>query len=74
MCLVLMFSLPTANWLRLIVWLLIGLVIYFSYSRHHSFMKKYLAHEIAAHGVSPAGSLATDIESDPKEGPDTKRK
>lgn len=65
MCLVLMFSLPAANWLRLIVWLLIGLAIYFAYSRHHSFMKHYLAHEISAHGASPGGSLATDIEKPP---------
>ncbi|MEW6736008.1 MAG: amino acid permease [Acidobacteriota bacterium] len=35
-CLVLMFSLPQENWLRLGVWLLIGLVIYFLYSRRHS--------------------------------------
>ncbi len=68
MCLMLMFSLPWANWVRLIVWLAIGLVIYFTYSRHHSFMKKYLAHEISAHGVSPGGALATDIESEPTEG------
>lgn len=66
MCLVLMFSLPWANWLRLLGWLAIGLVIYFAYSRHHSFMKKYLAHEISAHGVSPGGSLATDIDDSDK--------
>jgi APA family basic amino acid/polyamine antiporter len=35
-CLLLMFSLPVINWLRLAVWLLIGLVIYFSYGRRHS--------------------------------------
>jgi APA family basic amino acid/polyamine antiporter len=35
-CLLLMFSLPAENWLRLILWLLIGLVIYFSYGRHRS--------------------------------------
>jgi APA family basic amino acid/polyamine antiporter len=35
-CLLLMFSLPAENWLRLIIWLLIGLVVYFSYGRHHS--------------------------------------
>jgi len=35
-CLMLMFSLPAANWLRLVIWLLIGLVIYFAYGRHHS--------------------------------------
>jgi APA family basic amino acid/polyamine antiporter len=37
-CVTLMLSLPAANWWRLIVWLFIGLVIYFSYSRHHSVM------------------------------------
>jgi APA family basic amino acid/polyamine antiporter len=35
-CLLLMFSLPVANWVRLFVWLLIGLVIYFSYGIRHS--------------------------------------
>ena len=73
MCLLLMFSLPTANWLRLIVWLAIGLVIYFSYSRHHSFMKKYLAHEIAAHGVSPGGALVDDIKQKDEAHPDERK-
>ncbi|HZT30719.1 MAG TPA: amino acid permease [Bryobacteraceae bacterium] len=31
-----MYSLGIDNWLRLIIWLVIGQVIYFSYSRHHS--------------------------------------
>jgi len=35
-CLLLMFSLPSENWLRLIVWLGIGLIIYFGYGRKHS--------------------------------------
>jgi basic amino acid/polyamine antiporter, APA family len=35
-CLLLMFSLPSENWLRLFVWLAIGLVIYFFYGRRHS--------------------------------------
>jgi len=39
-CLLLMFSLPAENWLRLIIWLLIGFVIYFSYGRHHSVMAR----------------------------------
>ena len=35
-CLLLMFSLPVDNWLRLILWLLIGFAVYFSYGRYHS--------------------------------------
>ena len=40
-CLLLMFSLPSQNWWRLGVWLLLGFVIYFGYSRHHSVMRTY---------------------------------
>lgn len=36
LCLLLMFSLGWENWLRLFVWLAIGMVIYFSYGVHHS--------------------------------------
>jgi len=35
-CLVLMAGLPVSTWLRFFVWLAIGLVIYFLYSRHRS--------------------------------------
>ncbi|NTU97524.1 MAG: amino acid permease [Chlorobiaceae bacterium] len=35
-CLVLMFSLPAENWLRLVVWLGIGLLIYVLYGQRHS--------------------------------------
>src|SRR5438874_6364151 len=35
-CLMLMFSLPVENWYRLIAWMALGLVIYFSYSYSHS--------------------------------------
>jgi len=39
-CLLLMFSLPSQNWLRLFVWMMIGMVIYFLYGRYHSVMAR----------------------------------
>jgi APA family basic amino acid/polyamine antiporter len=54
-CLLLMLSLPAANWWRLFAWLVLGLIIYFTYGRHHSILGKELRGEISAHGVSPAG-------------------
>ncbi len=39
-CLLLMMSLPVENWLRLIVWLLIGFAVYFSYGRKHSVLAR----------------------------------
>jgi APA family basic amino acid/polyamine antiporter len=36
MCLALMLSLPLMTWIRFVVWLAIGLVIYFLYSVRHS--------------------------------------
>ncbi|MGF7230071.1 amino acid permease [Arachidicoccus sp.] len=35
-CFYLMTELGYTNWLRFIIWLIIGLIIYFLYSRHHS--------------------------------------
>jgi basic amino acid/polyamine antiporter, APA family len=58
-CLLLMFTLPPQNWMRLGVWLLIGLVIYFAYGRRHSIIAEHLGHEITRHGISPAGALFT---------------
>ncbi|HET6574151.1 MAG TPA: amino acid permease [Fimbriiglobus sp.] len=40
-CLLLMLSLPAANWARLIIWMAIGLVIYFTYSRRHSVLGRH---------------------------------
>jgi len=34
--LLMMVSLAGATWIRLVIWLGIGMVIYFTYSRHHS--------------------------------------
>lgn len=44
-CVLLMTSLPAANWWRLIAWLAFGLVIYFSYGRKNSFLGKELRGE-----------------------------
>lgn len=44
-CLLLMFSLPAENWLRLFVWLFAGFLIYFTYSRHHSVLAKQRSRE-----------------------------
>jgi APA family basic amino acid/polyamine antiporter len=46
-CLMLMLSLPAANWWRLFAWLGIGLVIYFGYGMRHSVLGKELRGEVA---------------------------
>ena len=38
-CLLLMAALPLDTWLRLIIWLAIGMVVYFAYGRHHSVLR-----------------------------------
>jgi hypothetical protein len=49
------------NWWRLIIWLLIGFVIYFAYGRRHSVMAEYTLEEIAKHG-GPGGGDIIDLE------------
>jgi basic amino acid/polyamine antiporter, APA family len=39
-CFGLMLTLPADTWVRLVVWLLIGFVIYFGYSRKHSVLRR----------------------------------
>ncbi|MBB5419425.1 APA family basic amino acid/polyamine antiporter [Paraburkholderia sp. JPY171] len=39
-CLLLMVGLPLVTWLRLVVWLVIGMVIYLSYGRNHSVLRR----------------------------------
>jgi basic amino acid/polyamine antiporter, APA family len=51
LCLLLMLSLPVENWLRLIVWLLIGFAVYFSYGRKHSVLAR-IRDEDAANSLS----------------------
>ena len=40
MCLALMLSLPVMTWIRFVVWLAIGLLIYFLYSVRHSKLRR----------------------------------
>ncbi|MFD0748870.1 amino acid permease [Mucilaginibacter calamicampi] len=39
-CLSMMVALPLDTWIRLAVWMLLGLIIYFAYSKHHSLIRK----------------------------------
>lgn len=48
MCLLLMLSLPAANWWRLIAWLALGMIIYFGYGKRHSLLGKELRGDFAA--------------------------
>lgn len=56
-CLVLMLSLPAANWWRLFAWLVLGLVIYAFYGRFNSTLGKELVEELAKHGATPHHTL-----------------
>jgi APA family basic amino acid/polyamine antiporter len=62
-CLLLMLSLPEENWYRLLGWLALGLVIYFSYGMRHSILGKELRGEIVTHGISPGGMIDGHIKS-----------
>ncbi|HYP83400.1 amino acid permease [Variovorax sp.] len=42
LCLLLMGGLPLDTWLRLVIWLAIGMAIYFMYGRHHSVLGRRL--------------------------------
>ncbi|HEY9232455.1 MAG TPA: amino acid permease [Blastocatellia bacterium] len=61
-CLLLMFSLPAENWLRLGVWLLIGFVIYFAYGRHHSLLNERTVRieEVGVSATVPAARVEVD--------------
>jgi hypothetical protein len=65
-CLVLMFSLPAANWLRLFGWLGLGLLIYFFYGRHHSILGKELRGELPSRGHLSTGIGAGDPPAEPR--------
>jgi APA family basic amino acid/polyamine antiporter len=42
--LALMFGLGQENWLRLIVWMVVGLAVYFGYSRRNSLLARGRGH------------------------------
>jgi APA family basic amino acid/polyamine antiporter len=46
----LMASLPLGTWIRLIVWLIIGMAIYFGYSRHHSKVQNMVSDQVKVAG------------------------
>jgi APA family basic amino acid/polyamine antiporter len=62
--LTLMLFLPINTWMRLVVWLLLGFVIYFRYSRRHSHLVIHLMHEIQA----PRDESADNIDGIAAEG------
>jgi APA family basic amino acid/polyamine antiporter len=49
-CLMLMFSLPVENWYRLVVWMVIGFALYFTYGYQHSALRKREEIRIATGG------------------------
>lgn len=47
-CLLLMFSLPVENWYRLLVWMVLGFVLYFAYGYKHSELRKHSEQAVLA--------------------------
>jgi APA family basic amino acid/polyamine antiporter len=58
----LMFSLGHDNWIRLFVWLVIGLVIYVAYSRHHSVLT--LRRSGLDQATNPSAPVAQAMQAD----------
>lgn len=51
-----MLFLPLDTWLRLVIWLALGLAIYFLYGIRHSTLQHHLQREIQTHGASPGNA------------------
>jgi basic amino acid/polyamine antiporter, APA family len=58
LCLLLMFALPAENWVRLVVWLGLGMLIYFGYGRKHSVMARIAAGEKVPGMPAPSAKRA----------------
>ena len=54
--LALMLFLPLDTWLRLVIWLILGLLIYCFYSRRHSLLTQHLLKEIQTPGEEKTGT------------------
>ena len=55
LCLLLMFSLPAENWLRLIIWLVLGFGVYFAYGRRHSVLGQMMQRRAGSQTRFPIG-------------------
>jgi APA family basic amino acid/polyamine antiporter len=55
-----MLFLPVDTWLRLFVWLMVGLVIYVSYGQKHSVLGQSLLREMQKHGATGTSNARLD--------------
>ncbi|HEX8695075.1 MAG TPA: amino acid permease [Longimicrobium sp.] len=64
-CGYMMYSLPKDTWLRLIIWMALGLLIYFFYSRSHSVLQR-TGHSSHAAQQQPPAPTYTDSDEHPR--------